>query len=118
LTSSENRWQPIPASERERPWGRALRAGIALDELHGAGRGEGASSRLDGAGAEPGQLGVCEWLDELRDLFGERVAEQVVRRAAQQGRSQAPLAPLRRHWPPLAGRPRPPSSDGGKDHNT
>jgi hypothetical protein len=47
--------------------------------------------RLDGDGAEPGQLGVREWLDELRDLFGERVAEQMVGRAAEQGRSHALL---------------------------
>ncbi len=32
-----------------------------------------------------------EWLDELRDLFGERVAEQVVGRAAERGRGEALL---------------------------
>ena len=53
----------------------ALRAAIALDEIHGAGK------------AEPGQLGVREWLEELRDVFREPVAEHVVGRAAEQGRS-------------------------------
>jgi Mg-chelatase subunit ChlD len=91
VISPEDRWRLILGRERERLRERALRAGIALDELYGAGRGEGAGSRLDGDGAEPGQLGVREWLDELRDLFGERVAEQVVGRAAEQGRSQALL---------------------------
>jgi hypothetical protein len=38
-----------------------------------------------------GQLGVREWLEELRDLFGERMAEQVVGRAAERGRGQAHL---------------------------
>jgi hypothetical protein len=48
----------------------------------------GAAERA-GIGTEPGQLGVREWLDELRDLFGEPVAEQVVGRAAEQGPTQA-----------------------------
>jgi hypothetical protein len=39
--------------------------------------------------AEPGQPGVCEWPNELRDQFGERVAEQIVGRAAEQARSHA-----------------------------
>jgi Family of unknown function (DUF5682) len=91
VISPEDRWRLILGGERERLRERALRAGVALDELYGAGRGEGAGSRLDGAGAEPGQLGVREWLDELRDLFGERVAEQVVGRAAEQGRSHVLL---------------------------
>jgi hypothetical protein len=96
---------------------RPLDVGIALDELYGAGHGEGAGSRLDGAGPEPGQLGVREWLDELRDLFGERVAEQVVGRAAEQGRSQAllkldpesvtPSAALLQELLSLKGRPAP-----------
>ena len=66
--------------------GRAMRAGVALDELYGAGHGEGAASRLDGAAGEAGQLGVREWLEELRDLFGEPVAEHVVGRAAERGK--------------------------------
>jgi Mg-chelatase subunit ChlD len=91
MISPEDRWRLVLGRERERLTGRALRAGIALDELYGAGRGEGAGSRLDGAGAESGQLGVREWLEELRDLFGERVAEHVVGRAAERGRGEALL---------------------------
>ena len=91
MISPEDRWRLILGRERERLRGRALRAGIALDELYGAGRGEGARSRLDGAGGEDGQLGVREWLEELQDLFGQPVAEQVVARAAGRGRSQALL---------------------------
>jgi hypothetical protein len=87
----EDRWRLILGRGRERLRGHASFAGVALGEIYGVGRGEGAGSRLDGAEAEPGQIGVREWLDELRDLFGERVAEQVVGRAAEQGRSQALL---------------------------
>ena len=39
--------------------------------------------RLDEAAGEAGQLGVREWLEELRDPSGEPVAEQVVGRAAE-----------------------------------
>lgn len=91
MISPEDRWRLILGRERERLRGRSLRAAVALDELYGAGRGEGAGSSLDGGGGEAGQLGVREWLEELRDLFGERVAEQVIGRAADRGRGQALL---------------------------
>jgi hypothetical protein len=90
MISPEDRRRLVLGRERERLTGRALRADIALDELYGAGRGEGAGSRLDGAGGETGQLGVREWLEELRDQSGEAVAErQAAGRAAERGHGEA-----------------------------
>lgn len=63
---------------------------MTLDELYHAGRGAGGlSSRLDGTAGKAGRLGVRKWLEELRDLLGEPVAEQVVGRAAEYGSHNA-----------------------------
>jgi Mg-chelatase subunit ChlD len=84
----EDRWRLLLGRERERLDGTGLRAGMALDELYGAGQGEGSASGL--GGALPG-LSTREWAEELEALFGSRVMEQVLGRAAESGRSAAVL---------------------------
>jgi len=92
LISDEDRWRLILGRERDKLKVRSLRAGIALDELYGAGRGEGSRSRVEsGGGSESGFLSTREWAEELEDLFGARVREEVLGRAAGAGRSGAIL---------------------------
>ncbi len=72
--------------------GAAGRYATALDELYGAGRGEGA--RADAAaraGREAPYPGVREWAEELSALFGPGVREEVLARAADAGRADAAL---------------------------
>ncbi len=57
----------------------------ALDELYGHGHGE--SSRE--GGTEEGYPTAREWGDELMDLFGEHVREEVLGRAAEHGQGAA-----------------------------
>lgn len=87
-----DRWRMILGHERERMKPRAQRAARALDELYGAGHGEGSR---DEAGGGPGQEGgfptVREWRDEIEALFGARVFEEVAGQAAAQGRLGALL---------------------------
>ena len=86
MISIEDRWRLILGTERERLGdASALRAGAALDELYGEGQGEGANSRLGGGG--PAGFSTREWSAELEHLFGKRVRDQVLGRAAARGRS-------------------------------
>ncbi len=62
----------------------ATRYGVALDELYGAGQGEASRG---GLGSE--YPTAREWGDELAQLFGERVREEVLGRAAAAGESAA-----------------------------
>ncbi|WYB33209.1 hypothetical protein V6574_32910 [Streptomyces sp. SM1P] len=71
----------------------AARLATALDELYGAGHGEGSRGGLpgrDGSGAgggrEPSFPGVREWSEELTALFGPGVREEVLAAAAVTGR--------------------------------
>jgi uncharacterized protein with von Willebrand factor type A (vWA) domain len=63
----------------------------ALDELYGAGRGEGATELGSGPGAgggqEPSFPTAREWADELAALFGTAVREEVIARAVEAGRT-------------------------------
>jgi uncharacterized protein with von Willebrand factor type A (vWA) domain len=88
VISPEDRWRLLLGRERERLDPSGLRAGASLDELYGAGQGEGSASGL--GGQLPG-LTTREWADELEALFGTRVMEQVLGRAAATGRSSAVL---------------------------
>jgi Mg-chelatase subunit ChlD len=60
----------------------------ALDELYGAGRGEGSRGDLGGAGGgrEAPYPGVREWSQELAALFGPGIREEVLAAAAESGR--------------------------------
>lgn len=88
MIGPEDRWRLLLGRERERLDAAGRRAGLALDELYGAGQGEGSASGLGGA---PPGLSTREWAEELEALFGSRVMEQVLGRAAAGGRSAAVL---------------------------
>ncbi|MFJ4775941.1 DUF5682 family protein [Streptomyces sp. NPDC088762] len=88
-----DRWRLLLGRERDRLPAGARRYAHALDELYGAGRGEGACD-LDGGGG-PGQGGgqeasfptAREWSEELEALFGTDVREEVLAGAAEAGRT-------------------------------
>lgn len=88
--STGDRWRLILGRERERVGPRAFPAFRALDELYGAGHGEG--SRVGrGGGRETAFPTAREWSVELEALFGERVREEVLGRATAQGHRGAAL---------------------------
>ncbi len=89
MISAEDRWRLILGVERDRLPPAAERAGVALDELYASGEGEGANT---GIGGQQGfSLTVREWGRELGELFGARVREQVLARAAARGQVDALL---------------------------
>ncbi|MFI7468567.1 DUF5682 family protein [Nonomuraea sp. NPDC049646] len=84
-----DRWRLLLGRERERLPAGARPYARALDELYGAGRGEGADDF--GQHGDPGGQGdpfptAREWADELESLFGGDVREEVLARAADAGR--------------------------------
>lgn len=88
-----DRWRLLLGRERDRLPAGARRYAHALDELYGAGRGEGASD-LDlgqGRGQSGGQEAsfptAREWSEELEALFGADVREEVLAGAAEAGRT-------------------------------
>ncbi len=85
-----DRWRLILGHEREQMRPRSQRAARALDELYGRGHGEG--SRGDpGGGGDAAYPTVRAWRDEIEELFGTPVFEQVAAQAALQGRAEALL---------------------------
>lgn len=84
-----DRFRLLLGRQREDLKPEAQRLAGALDELYGHGRGEG--SRDYGAGHGAPFPTVREWGDELADLFGDRVREEVLGRAATHGRTSAAL---------------------------
>lgn len=88
--SVRDRWRMILGHEREHMKPRSARAMRALDELYGAGHGEG-SRGGDGGGQEASFPTVRAWREEIEALFGERVYEEVAAQAASQGRVAALL---------------------------
>lgn len=88
-----DRWRLVLGQQREQltPGGR--RMAVALDELYGSGRGEGAHGHLSGdGGSEAPYPSVREWAEELTALFGPLVREEVLGAAAAGGRVDAALA--------------------------
>ncbi|MFF4536923.1 DUF5682 family protein [Streptomyces aureus] len=89
-----DRWRLLLGRETDKLPQNARRYAHALDELYGAGRGEG-STDLGREGGSPGRGGGREasfptardWSEELEALFGAEVREEVLARAADQGRS-------------------------------
>ncbi|MFI7114687.1 DUF5682 family protein [Nonomuraea sp. NPDC050227] len=84
-----DRWRLLLGRERERLPAGARPYARALDELYGAGRGEGADDF--GQQGDTGGQGdpfptAREWADELESLFGGDVREEVLARAADAGR--------------------------------
>ncbi|MGW5348691.1 DUF5682 family protein, partial [Streptomyces sp. NPDC004050] len=84
-----DRWRLLLGRQRDRLPDGARRYARALDELYGAGRGEG-SADLDaggGGGQEASYPTAREWADELQALFGTDVREEVLAAAADSGRT-------------------------------
>ncbi|MFD9129902.1 DUF5682 family protein, partial [Kitasatospora sp. NPDC059571] len=84
-----DRWRLLLGREPERLPAGARRYARALDELYGAGRGEGAQDfgGGDGGGQEASFPTAREWAEELDALFGADVREEVLGRAADAGRT-------------------------------
>ncbi|OKI44133.1 hypothetical protein A6A28_00550 [Streptomyces sp. CB03578] len=86
-----DRWRLLLGRQRDRLPADARRYARALDELYGAGRGEGASDVEGGAGRGGGQdpsfPTAREWSAELEALFGADVREEVLADAAGAGRT-------------------------------
>ncbi|MFI5979604.1 DUF5682 family protein [Streptomyces sp. NPDC051555] len=88
----DDRWRLLLGRHRDRLSAGARRYAHALDELYGAGRGEGAGD-LDGGGSGAGGGREAsfptarEWAEELEDLFGADVREEVLAEAAGAGRT-------------------------------
>ncbi|MDB1086125.1 DUF5682 family protein [Streptomyces sp. ACA25] len=92
---SADRWRLLLGREEERLPEQTRRYAHALDELYGAGHGEGAADFGTGAGGSGGSGGGRErsfpsardWAGELEALFGDEVREEVLARAAGTGRT-------------------------------
>ncbi|MFD4024538.1 DUF5682 family protein [Streptomyces sp. NPDC058576] len=88
-----DRWRLVLGRSADRLPSGAARLATALDELYGAGHGEGSRGGLPapggsgaGGGREPSFPGVREWSGELAALFGPGVREEVLAAAAVTGR--------------------------------
>ncbi|WP_128819159.1 vWA domain-containing protein [Streptomyces sp. S063] len=88
-----DRWRLVLGRSTDRLPSAAARMATALDELYGAGHGEGSRGGLPGRGGsgagggrEPSFPGVREWSEELAALFGPGVREEVLAAAAVTGR--------------------------------
>ncbi|WP_306414663.1 DUF5682 family protein [Streptomyces sp. KL115B] len=88
-----DRWRLVLGRSADRLPPGAARVATALDELYGAGHGEGSRGGLPGRGGsgagggrEPSFPGVREWSEELAALFGPGVREEVLAAAAVTGR--------------------------------
>ncbi|WNI28277.1 DUF5682 family protein [Streptomyces sp. ITFR-6] len=87
-----DRWRLVLGRRPERLPSGAARLATALDELYGAGHGEGSRGGLpgpgggSGGGREPSFPGVREWSEELAALFGPGIREEVLAAAAGTGR--------------------------------
>ncbi|MFE9974430.1 DUF5682 family protein [Streptomyces hirsutus] len=91
-----DRWRLVLGRRPDQLPPGAARLATALDELYGAGHGEGSRSGLPGprhgggsgprGGREPSFPGVREWSEELAALFGPGIREEVLAAAAVTGR--------------------------------
>ncbi|MEV6523824.1 DUF5682 family protein [Longispora sp. NPDC051575] len=85
-----DRWRLLLGRDTSGMAGRAGRYATALDELYGAGRGEGRHADDAGrAGRGAAFPGVRDWAEELEVLFGAGVREEVLARAVESGRVEA-----------------------------
>ncbi|WP_406068008.1 vWA domain-containing protein [Micromonospora sp. NBC_01638] len=85
-----DRWRLLLGRQPDRLPADARRYARALDELYGAGQGEGATDfgqAAGGGGQEASFPTAREWADELEALFGTSVREEVIARAAENGRT-------------------------------
>ncbi|MEV4510436.1 DUF5682 family protein [Dactylosporangium sp. NPDC049525] len=90
--STVDRWRLLLGRRSDDLGPGATRYATALDELYGAGTGEGSRADAAGrAGREAPFPGVREWAEELSALFGPGIREEVLARAAESGRREAAL---------------------------
>ncbi|RQW94831.1 vWA domain-containing protein [Micromonospora inaquosa] len=85
-----DRWRLLLGRQPDRLPAGARRYALALDELYGAGQGEGATDlgQAAGGGGQGASFPTArEWADELEALFGTSVREEVIARAAENGRT-------------------------------
>ncbi|MFF3857255.1 DUF5682 family protein [Micromonospora sp. NPDC002575] len=84
-----DRWRLLLGRQPDRLPADARRYARALDELYGAGRGEGGIDLgpSAGGGQEAAFPTAREWAEELEALFGTTVREEVIARAAESGRT-------------------------------
>ncbi|MEV0127679.1 DUF5682 family protein [Dactylosporangium sp. NPDC050688] len=88
--STVDRWRLLLGRRSDELGPGAARYATALDELYGAGTGEGSRADAAGrAGREAPFPGVREWAEELSALFGPGIREEVLARAAEAGRREA-----------------------------
>jgi Mg-chelatase subunit ChlD len=92
--SPAERWRLLLGREAEQLSAPQRRMATALDELYGAGQGEGAYTVGGGAGGgrEAAYPEIRDWLADLDVLFGTAVRDEVLARAAERGRADAVLA--------------------------
>jgi Mg-chelatase subunit ChlD len=94
LTAAD-RWRLVLGRQSDALSDGDRRLARALDELYGAGHGEG-SRAIDGGGGGAGRAArfpdVRQWRDELDELYGAEIREEVLGRAAAAGRADAVLA--------------------------
>ncbi|WP_445397449.1 vWA domain-containing protein [Streptomyces sp. LE64] len=84
-----DRWRLVLGRRPDRLPSGAARLATALDELYGAGHGEGSRGGTTGpgrGGREASFPGVREWSEELAALFGPGIREEVLAAAAATGR--------------------------------
>ncbi|MFI5801283.1 DUF5682 family protein [Streptomyces sp. NPDC051561] len=87
-----DRWRLVLGRRPDQLPSGAARLATALDELYGAGQGEGSRAGLPGRGSgqrggrEPSFPGVREWSQELAALFGPGIREEVLAAAVGTGR--------------------------------
>jgi Mg-chelatase subunit ChlD len=89
-----HRWRLLLGRQAEELPEDRRRLAVALDELYGAGRGEGAYpvGGGTGGGREAAYPQVRDWLADLEALFGATVRDEVLARAAERGRLDVLLA--------------------------
>lgn len=90
--AASDRWRLVLGTGRRRLAGEARRYARALDELYGGGKGEGSRAELSPAGGhEDPYPSVREWGEDLSELFGGSVREEVLGKAAARGDANALL---------------------------
>ena len=89
--NSHDRWRLILGQKRQDMAPKVKRLAASLEELYGAGHGEGSQLGIDGSGGgqESSFPSVRQWASELEALFGAQVCQEVLGRAAQDGRTTA-----------------------------
>ena len=89
--NSHDRWRLILGQQRQDMSPRAKRLAATLEELYGSGKGEGSQVGLDGSGGgqESSFPSTRQWAEELESLFGTEVCQEVLGRAAVEGRAGA-----------------------------